>query len=92
MLEFAKTESWTVVQRAFRRKFGKKTPEKKSIVRCHGKFITDGCLCQLKEPDAPQFQKMRLNKFELLSSRAPINRTEEPVGNFSVQKQLIGVS
>ena len=45
VLEFAKTETWTVVQHAFRRKFGKKPPERKSIVRWHGKFITDGCLC-----------------------------------------------
>ena len=33
VLEFAKTESWNVVQRVFRRKFGKKPPERKSIVR-----------------------------------------------------------
>ena len=53
VLEFAKTESWTVVQRAFRRKFGKKPPERKSIVRWHGKFITDGCLCPAKRTGRP---------------------------------------
>ena len=53
VLEFAKTESWTVVQRAFRRKFGKKPPERKSIVRWHGKFITDGCLRPAKRTGRP---------------------------------------
>ena len=53
VLEFAKTESWTVAQRAFRRKFGKKPPERKSIVRWHGKFITDGCLCPAKRIRRP---------------------------------------
>ena len=48
VLEFARTESWTVVQCAFCRKFRKEPPERKSIVRWHGKFITDGCLCPAK--------------------------------------------
>ena len=48
-----KTESWTVVQRAFRRKFGKEPPERKSIVRWHGKFITNECLCLVKRTGRP---------------------------------------
>ena len=53
VLEFAKTKPWIVVQRAFCRKFGKKPPERKFIVRWHGKFITDGCLCLAKRPGRP---------------------------------------
>ena len=54
VLEFAKTEElWTAVQCAFRRKFGKEPPERKSIVRWHGKFITDGCLCPAKRTGRP---------------------------------------
>ena len=53
MLEFAKTESWTVVKRAFRRKFKKKPPKRKSIVRWHGKFIVDECYCPAKRTGRP---------------------------------------
>ncbi len=48
VLEFAKTELWTIIQHAFRRKYGKEPPERKPIVRWHGKFITNGC-CALSK-------------------------------------------
>ena len=53
VLEFAKTESWTVVQHALCRKFRKEPQERKSIVRWHGKFITNGCLCPAKRTGHP---------------------------------------
>ena len=53
VLQFAKTESWTCVQRAFRRKFEKEAPERKSIVRWHAKFVKDGCLCPSKQTGRP---------------------------------------
>jgi len=44
VLEFAKTESWTVVQRVFCRKFGKKLPERKSIaVAARGPKLRESC-------------------------------------------------
>ena len=92
VLEFVKTELWTFVQRAFRTKFQKEEPERKSILRWHGKFMKDGCLCPAKRMGRPQLQMIRLSEFELPSSRAPVNRSEEPVGNFSFLQQLIGVS
>ena len=48
VLEFAKTESWTLVQCVFCTKFQKKAPERKSILRWHGKFMKDGCLYPAK--------------------------------------------
>ena len=93
ILEFAKTESWTLVQCAFRTKFQKEATERKSMLRWHGKFMKDGCLCvQLRQRDAPQLQMIRLSEFEVPSSGAPVNRSEGPVGNFSFLQQLFGVS
>ena len=44
VLEFQKLNHG-IIQRAFRREFGKEPPERKSIVIWHGKFKTDGYLC-----------------------------------------------
>ena len=41
VLEFIKTESWTLVQSTFRTKFRKEAPERKSILRWQGKFIKE---------------------------------------------------
>ncbi len=35
---FTKNEPPTVIERAFRRKYGKAPPEKKTIVRWHGRY------------------------------------------------------
>ena len=53
VLEFAKTESWTLVQRVFRTKFQKGAPERKSTLRWHGKFMKNGCLCPDKRTGRP---------------------------------------
>ena len=71
VLEFAKTESWTVVQRAFCRKFGKKPPEKKSIVRWHGKFIIDGCLCPAKRTGRPSTSKDVIEQVRTAFQQSP---------------------
>lgn len=71
VLEFAKTESWTVVQRAFRRKFGKEPPKRKSIVRWHGKFITDGCLCPAKRTGRPSTSEDVIEQVRTAFQRSP---------------------
>ena len=53
VLEFAKTESWTLDQRAFRAKLRKEAPERKSIMRWQDKLMKDGCLCPGKKTGRP---------------------------------------
>ena len=53
VLEFAKPDSRTLVQRAFRTKFRKELPEGKSMLKWHGKFMKDGCLCPAKKTGFP---------------------------------------
>ena len=53
VLEFTKTESWTLVQCAFCTKFRIEAPERKSTLRWHGKFIKDECLCPAKRMGRP---------------------------------------
>ena len=47
-----------------------------------------GVCAQLRDRDAPQLQIIQLSEFELPSSGAPVNQSEEPVGNFSFLQQL----
>ena len=48
ILEFAKIDSWTLVQYIYCTKFQKGAPKMKSILRWHGKFMKDGCLYPAK--------------------------------------------
>ena len=54
VLEFAKTKSWTLVQRAFCTNFGKGAPESKFILRRHGKFMKDECFAKPRKRSAAQ--------------------------------------
>jgi len=45
VLEFAKTNSVTLVQRRFRRRYGKPPPTRQSIYDWSKKFQESGCLC-----------------------------------------------
>ena len=71
VLEFAKTESWTVVLHAFRRKFGKEPPERKSIVRWHGKFITDRCWCPAKRTGRPSTSEDVIEQVQTAFQQSP---------------------
>ena len=71
VLEFAKTESWTLVQRAFRRNFRKEAPERKSILRWHGKFVKDGCLCPAKKTGRPSTSDDTVQRVRTAFQRSP---------------------
>jgi len=51
--EFIKTESATVVQRAFRLRFNIQPPTRKSICRWNHQFEQTGCLCKGKSSGRP---------------------------------------
>ena len=74
VLEFAKTESWTCawhVQCAFRTKFRKEAPERKSILRWYGKFMKDGCLYPAKRTGHPSTSDDRVERVRTAFERKP---------------------
>ena len=71
VLEFAKTESWTLVQRAFRTKFQKEAPERKSILRWHGKLMKDRCLCPAKRTGPPSTSDDTIERVRTAFWRSP---------------------
>jgi hypothetical protein len=50
VIEFAKTNSVTVMQRRFRTQYGKQAPTRQSIYDWSKKFNDTGCLCKRKSP------------------------------------------
>ena len=54
VLEFAKTNSVVMVQRAFRRRFDINPPSPKNIRRWFRQFQESGCLCKGKSPGRPR--------------------------------------
>lgn len=92
ILEFAKTESWTVFQRAFCGAFlkghQKRGPNQDDMVNLRWM----GVCAELKERAAPQLHMIRLKEYAMSSSVASVNQSEEAVWNFSLQQQLFGVS
>ena len=91
-LEFAKTESWTIVQRAFGRKFRKRPPERKSIVIWHGKFKTHGCLCPAKRTGCPSSSEDVIEQVRTALQRSPRKLIRRASREFIVLKQLLDVS
>ena len=53
VLELAKTNSVTLVQRHFRRRYGKPPPTRQSICDWSKKFQETGCLCEGKSSGRP---------------------------------------
>ena len=53
VLELAKTKSVTLVQRLFRRRYGKPQPTRQSIYDWSKKFQETGCLCKGKSSGRP---------------------------------------
>ena len=54
VLELAKTNSVTLVQRHFRRRYGKPPLTRQSIYNWSKKFQETGCLCKGKSSGRPQ--------------------------------------
>ena len=53
VLEYARTNSNKIVQRAFVRKFSKKSPTAEQIWNWKNKFEDEGCLCRAKGSGRP---------------------------------------
>ena len=70
-VEYAQTKSNKTVQRAFVRKFSKKSPTAKQILSWKKKFEDEDCCAEQKDLDNQQQQKARSSGFVKHSCEAP---------------------
>ena len=70
VLEYARTNSSKIVQRAFVRKFSK-SPTAKQIWSWKKKFEDEGCLCRAKGSGRPVTAEGKLSKFVKHFCEAP---------------------
>ena len=63
VLELAKTNSVILVQRHFRRRYGKPLPTRQSIYNWSKKFQETGCLCKGKSSGSPPVSQETLERF-----------------------------
>ena len=73
--EFIKTESPTVVQRAFRLRFNIQPSTRKSVCRWDHQFEQIGCLCKGKSSGRPRVSKEKLRRIQESFERSPRKST-----------------
>ena len=71
MLEYARTNSNKTVQRAFVRKFSKKSPTAKQIWSGKKKFENKGCLCRAKGSGRPATAEGKVERVRQTLLRIP---------------------
>ena len=75
MLELAKTNSVTLVQRLFRRRYGKPPPTRQLIYDWSKKFQETGCLCKGKSSGRPPVSEERVERVRETFTRSPRKST-----------------
>ena len=75
VLELAKTNSVTLVQRLFRRRYGKPPPPRQSIYDWSKKFQETGCLCKGKSSGRPPVSEERVERVRETFTRSPRKST-----------------
>ena len=75
VLEFSKTSSVIVVQRAFRRLYGIDQPPAKNIRRWYKQFQETGFLCKGKSPGRPRTSEENVHRIQEAYQRSPRKST-----------------
>lgn len=71
VLELAKTNSVTVVQRYFRTKYGKPPPTRQSIYDWYERFESSGCVCKKKSTGRPSVTEEKIDSVRDVFVRSP---------------------
>ena len=71
VLKLAKTNSVTLVQRHFRRRYGKPPPTRQSIYDWSKKFQETGCLCKGRSSGRPPVSEETLERVRETFTRSP---------------------
>jgi transposase len=89
VLEFAKTNSVTVVQRHFRTRFGRRPPTRQSIYDWCNKFETTGCLCKGKSSGRPRVAEETVERVRAVYQRSPKKSTTRASLELQVPQQTV---
>ena len=77
VIEFAKSNSVIMVQRAFRKEFKTKPPSSKTVRRWCKKFKDTGCLCKGKSPGRPTVSDEQVARIHAAYLRNPRQSTNQ---------------
>jgi hypothetical protein len=75
MIEFAKTNSVTVMQHHFRTRYNKQPPTRQSTYDWNKKFNETGCCCKGKSPGKPPVSEERVTHIRETYTRSPNKST-----------------
>ena len=73
VLELAKTNSVTLVQHHFRRRYGKPPPTRQSVYDWSKKFQETGCLCKGKSSGRPPVSEETVERVRETSKYSKLN-------------------
>jgi hypothetical protein len=91
ILQFAKTNTVTTVQRLFRTRFGIDPPARKTIYSWCRQFEDTGCICKGEALVYLVYQKRMWAELEKPSSEVRGNRLAEAVVSYSCPRRPHGV-
>jgi len=89
VLELAKTKSVTLVQRLFRRRYGKPQPTRQSIYDWSKKFQETGCLCKGKSSGRPPVSEETVERVRETSTRSPRKSTTRASLELQMAQQTV---
>src|SRR5215469_14398781 len=88
-LELAKKNSVTVVQRHFRRRYGKPPPTRQSIYDWSKKFQETGCLCKGKTSGTPSVSEETVERVRETFTRSPRKSTTRASLELQMPQQTV---
>ena len=89
VLEYEKTNSVTLVQRLFIRKYGKPAPTKQSVYEWIKKFQETGCLCKGKRTGTPPVSEETVERVRETLTRSPRKSTTRASLELQMAQQTV---
>ena len=89
VLEFARTQSATVVQRHFRTRYNKTPPTRQSIYDWYRIFETTGCLCKGKSSGRPRVSEENVERVRAAYIRSPQKSTSRASMELEIPQQTV---
>ena len=89
VMELEKTNSVTLVQRLFRRRYGKPPPTRRSIYDWSKKLQENGCLCKGKSSGRPPVSEETVERVRETFTRSPRKSTTRASLELQLPQQTV---
>lgn len=89
VIEYGRSESTTVVQRAFRTKYGVKPPDRWCIKRWYKQFTENGCLCKGKSSGRPRTSDENVARIQQAFVRSPGKSTRRASRELEIPQSTV---